>query len=507
MDQNYSSIGRGLRISAHRFPGKPALVEIDRLTLTYAELNQGANRLAHHLASRGVGKGDHVAVLSGNSIEHMIALYGIAKIGAVSVVLDPKWTGFEVSRALGFFDCKFLILDQALADKVSGGETGPLELGMVEYEAAKTKCDLLDQVAALPATEPDVAIGDHEVSTIVLTSGTTGFPKGVMRSHRNIEIGCINGVLGKAQDENSRELAVVPLYYGSGRGSVIGQIYLGGTVYIMQKFDPERVATVIGRENITAMGLAPTMCSRLLKVPRLERFDFGSLTSLRKAGSPFTAAMAEEIIARITPNIYQTYACTETGCVTLLKPHEQIPKAGSSGRPVWGVDVEVLDAADQALAPGEQGEIRVRSPNVCLGYYNNPKLEASTFKDGWFYTGDIGRFDQDGHLYIVGRTKDLIKTGSINVAPQEIAATILAMDGIDDAVVFGIPDREWGEAIKAIIVVAPGSNVTRDDIERHCKKTLAGYKVPKFVEFSDSIARNTLGKFVPPADAVVSQSH
>jgi acyl-CoA synthetase (AMP-forming)/AMP-acid ligase II len=506
LDRNFSSIGRGLRISAQRFPGRPALVELDRLTLTYAALDQGANRLAHHLASRGVAKGDHVAVLSENSVEHMIALYGINRLGAVSVVLDPKWTAVEVSRALEFFDCRILILDAALEDKVPAGGIGALDLGMVVYETAKAECDLLALVADCPATEPMVAINDDEVSTIVLTSGTTGFPKGVMRSHRNIEMGCINGVLGKAQDEHGRELAVVPLYYGSGRGSVIGQIYIGATVYVMAKFDPERVASIIDREQITALALAPTMCARLLKLPKLERFDFRSLTSLRKAGSPFTKPMAEEIIARITPNIYQTYATTETGCVSLLKPHEQIPKIGSAGRLVWGVEAELADSDDRALPCGEDGEIRVRSPNVCMGYYKNPELEASIIRDGWFYTGDIGRFDEDGFLYIVGRTKDLIKTGSINVAPREIEITIAAMEGIDDVVVFGVPDSEWGEAIKAIIVLAPGASITQADVERHCKETLAGYKVPKQVVFSDGIERNALGKFVPPAGSAASQA-
>ncbi len=506
LDQDFSSIGRGLRVSAGRFPDRPALVEIDRLTLSYRELNRGANRLAHHLAARGIAKGDHVAVLSENSIEHMIALYGINKLGAVSVVLDPKWTAFEASRALDFFDCRLLILDGALRDRIPAEAVGSLDLGLIEYQTAPGKCDLLDIVAGLPASEPDVDIRDHELSTIVLTSGTTGFPKGVMRSHRNIEIGCINGVLGKAQDETSRELAVVPLYYGSGRGSVIGQIYIGATVYIMPSFDPERVAATIEAEQITAIALAPTMCARLLKLPGLDHFDFRSLTSLRKAGSPFTKPMAQEIIARITPNIYQTYASTESGCVTLLRPEEQIPKIGSSGRTVWGVEAEVVDHEDRPLPQGEEGEIRVRSPNVCMGYYKNPELEAAIIRGGWFHTGDVGRFDEEGYLYIVGRTKDLIKTGSINVAPQEVEAAILAMAGIDDAAVFGIADREWGEAVKAIVVLAPGSTVTRDDIERHCRETLAGYKVPKHLEFSDHIERNALGKFVPPADASAAKS-
>jgi acyl-CoA synthetase (AMP-forming)/AMP-acid ligase II len=506
LDQNFSSIGRGLRVSARRFPDRPALVEVDRLSLNYRELNEGVNRLSHHLAAKGVAKGDHVAVLSENSIEHMIALYGINKLGAVSVVLDPKWTAFEAARALDFFNCRLLILDTALNDKIPAQAASALDLGLIEYEANPDKCDLLDIVAGLPVTEPEADIRDHELSTIVLTSGTTGLPKGVMRSHRNIEVGCINGVLGKAQDETSRELAVVPLYYGSGRGSVTGQIYLGATVYVMPSFDPERVAAMIEAEQITALALAPTMCSRLLKLPNLDKFDFTSLSALRKAGSPFTQTMAEEIIARITPNIYQTYASTESGCVSLLRPEEETPKIGSSGRIVWGVEADIVNEDDNPLPHGEEGEIRVHSPNVCMGYYKNPELEAEIIRDGWFYTGDLGRFDEDGYLYIVGRTKDLIKTGSINVAPHEVATTILAMKGIEDAAVFGIADQEWGEAVKALIVRAPGSTITEDDITRHCRETLAGYKVPKHFEFSDHIERNALGKFVPPKDALAAKT-
>ncbi|MDX1483178.1 MAG: AMP-binding protein [Alphaproteobacteria bacterium] len=498
MKGNFSSIGRGLRLSAGRFPDRPALVEVDRLTLTYKALDEGANRLAHYLRQRGVAKGDNVAVLSENSIEHMIALYAINRLGAVSVVLDPKWTAPELARALDFFDCRLLILDQALAANLGASAEGGLELGTLAFESRGATCDLLAQVADQPAADPEAEIGDDEISTIVLTSGTTGFPKGVMRSHRNIEFGCINGVLGKAQDHTNRELSVVPLYYGSGRGSVIGQIYIGATVYILPRFDAERVAAMIGKEEINAIALAPTMCRRLLEVPKLERFDFSSLTALRKAGSPFTRDIMEEIIQRITPNVYQTYASTESGCVTLLKPHEQLARIGSSGRTVWGVEAEVVDAAGEALGAGREGEIRVRSANVFKGYYKAPELDAEVLRDGWFHTGDLGRFDEDGYLFITGRTKDLIKTGSINVAPREVESVLLAMEGIKDAAVFGVPDREWGEAVTAIVVPAPGSRLAREDILAHCKATLAGYKVPKRITIADRIERNDLGKFVPP---------
>jgi acyl-CoA synthetase (AMP-forming)/AMP-acid ligase II len=494
MDSGFSSIGRGLMISAKRFPEKPALIEIDRLSLSYRELNDGVNRLAHYLGSLGICKGDHVAVLSDNSVEHMVALYAIAKAGAVSVALDPKWTAVETPRALRAFDCKLLIIDRAFEDKVGALGDDGLALGVMPYDKDGSRCELLQQVEGHPATEPAIPVRDEDICTLVLTSGTTGLPKGVIRTHRNVEMGCINGILGKAQDDNERELAVVPLYYGSGRGSVIGQIYSGATVYVMPHFDAERVASIITREKITAIALAPTMCNRMLKVPDLERFDFSTLSALRKAGSPFSQPMAVEIMRRITPNIYQGYASTETGSVTLLRPHEQRAKAGSSGRAVWGVEVEIVDARDNPLAPGEDGEIRVRGPNVCQGYYKNPTEEAKAIRNGWFYTGDLGHLDCDGYLYIVGRLKDMIKTGSISVSPREIESVLLTLPGIDDAAVFGVPDQEWGEAIKAIVVSKSGAVLDPNEVKKRCRAVLAGYKVPKYVELTEAIDRNGLGK-------------
>lgn len=494
MDRGYACIGRSLRLSAERYPDKPALVEVDRLSLTYRELDEGANRLARMLLAKGLKKGDHVGMLSDNSVEHVVALYAAAKLGGVAVVLDPKWTPTEVARALSFFDCKILIVDDALTDHLAATDSAALPFGTYVYPSPAGRCELLAMTKDFPSREPGIPVLDHDVFTLMLTSGTTGFPKGCIRTHRNVEMGCINGAIGKGLDNTSRELAVVPIYYGSGRGSVMGQIYQGGTVYVAPKFDPERVADIIGRERISAIGLAPTMCGRLLKVPHLEKYDFSSLEVLRKAGSPFTYAMAEELIRRVTPNIYQGYASTESGGVTILKPDEQLSRVGSSGRHRWGVEIQIVDDDKAPLPLGVEGEIRVRGPNVCQGYYKSPEEQSKAFQDDWYHTGDIGRVDAEGYLYVVGRKKDFIKTGSINVSPREIENTILLMDGVDDVAVVGVPDPEWGEAVKAYIVVKEGRAVTPAEIAGHCKKTMAGYKTPKHIEFTDRIERNTLGK-------------
>ena len=494
MDQGYSCIGRSLSISAARFPDKPAIVEIDRFSLTYRQLNEGANRLANMMVSRGMGRGDHVAVLSENSLEHVLVLYAAAKFGGVPVVLDPKWTPTEVARAVDFFDCRILVVDDVLSDKITATDLANVRHGVITYSSPRARCELLDVVRDSSAAETGIAVLDHDTYSLMLTSGTTGLPKGCVRTHRNVEMGCMNGAMAKPLDTTSKELVVVPIYYGSGRGSIIGQVYVGGTVYLMSKFDPARFADVVAREQITLTGLAPTMASRLLNLPKLDTSDFRSLQALRKAGSPFNPAMAADLMAKVTPNLYGGYASTESGGVTILRPADHVTKPGSSGLPCWGVDIEIVDDSGTRLPRGAEGEVRVSGPNVCQGYYNNPEEEAKVFHDGWYHTGDLGKFDDDGHLYIVGRIKDVIKTGSINVAPREVENTIIAMESVEDVAVVGVPDPEWGEAVKAFVVSKPGCSVTADHIVRHCKQTLASYKVPKKIEFTDRIERNALGK-------------
>lgn len=493
MDHGFSTMARGLTLSARRFPDKPALIEIDRLTLSYRQLQRGAAQVSHLLRRRGVRVGDNVAVLSGNSIEHIVALYAVSYAGAVSVALDPKWTATEISRAIEAFDSHVLIVDEAYAyllSTIAGCE-------VVAYACGRGFCDLISQAGSEPEEPPPLAVKDHDPCTIILTSGTTGVPKGVVRSSRNVEMGCMNGALGKAQNENGRELAVVPIFYGSGRGSVVGQIYLGATVYLMANFEAEHAAHVMDRERITAVALAPTMCRRLLRLPNLQRFDFSALRSLRKAGSPFTLTMANEIANRITPHIYQGYASTETGSVTLLRPDEQVAKLGSAGRLEWGVEADIVSAAGRPLPTGSEGEIRVRGPNVCVGYYKNAEEERKVFRDGWFHTGDIGRFDDDGYLYVVGRIKETIKTGSINVSPREVELVLGSLDGVEDVAVIGVPDAEWGEAVTAFVMRSSGSDITPEAMQAFCRTKLAGYKIPKSIRIVDEIERNGLGKVTP----------
>jgi acyl-CoA synthetase (AMP-forming)/AMP-acid ligase II len=486
------TMGRQLMLNARRFPAKAALAD-GRRALGYRALNASVNGLAHALLARGVAKGDHVALLYGNTIEHVIALYAAAKIGAPAVVLDAKWIAREIAQGLALFDCGFLIYDRAheaqLPDKL------PPRLAFDERDAA--------WLAAQPADEPAVEVADDDVFLIMLTSGTTGLPKGCVKTHLSYAHSNALAAASQHIDEQSRELIVVPIYYNSGRVSLVNLISLGGTVHLRERLDPEEALATIERERITSIALAPTQCNELLAFPRLDAFDKSSLRSLRKAGLPFPARAVQEIMERICPHLYQGFGGTEFSSAALLRPEEQLTKLGSAGRPLAGMEVEIVDDERRPLPPMERGEVRVRGPSVCSGYYKNEAANRVTFIDGWYYSGDLGYLDEEGYLYIAGRKKDLVKTGGINVAPREVEDAILSLPEVADAAVVGVADQRWGEMLKALVVLKPGASLTPERIRERCGERLARYKIPKAIEFVAQIPRSPLGKVTAEVKAAL----
>jgi acyl-CoA synthetase (AMP-forming)/AMP-acid ligase II len=414
-------------------------------------------------------------------------LYAAAKIGAVSVVLDAKWISQEIARALDLFNCNLLIYDSIHQSKLPA-DTRHLKLGAFSVDGNKIDPNIDDLMKDGVFDEPGEVVRDEDLFMIMLTGGTTGTPKGCLVNHKTYAVHCLTSAVSRGVDENSKELVVVPIYYNSGRATAIAHLYL------RERFDSRETLELVQNEKITSLALASTMVHRLLELPDLDSYDTRSLKALRKAGLPFTRRMVEGLVKHLTPNLFQSYASTDAGQVTLLRPQEQLTKIGSSGRPIWGVELEIANDRGDPLPAGDEGEIRVRGPNVCQGYYKNPDENAKSFRDGWYYTGDLGRIDSDGYLYVTGRKKDIIKTGSINVAPREIENILLNHPQIDDAAVFGVPDPEWGEVIKALVVPRPGSTLSEDLLRAYCKENLAGYKVPKIIEFIAQLARNSLGK-------------
>jgi acyl-CoA synthetase (AMP-forming)/AMP-acid ligase II len=491
VDRGFLSIGRSLAVNAKRFPNKVAVHDLNR-SITYRDLNDKVNQLAYGLEEVGLQKGDHVGILFGNTIEHLLMIYAAAKLGAVSVVLDIKWKPREMAQALRFFDCALLLYESMHGSAITPEALKGLKHGAFSWGEGAAGIEEL--IKAQPEAEYPSTVRDEDLFMIMLTAGTTGTPKGCMVNHKTYALQCMNSSIGRACNEFSKELSVVPIYYNSGRSTVLAHLFFGGTVYLRNRFDPRETLELVQREKINSLGLASTMCHRLLQLPDLSSYDTSSIKALRKAGLPFTRKMVEDLIQRVTPNVFQGYASTDAGQSTFLRPDEQLVKIGSSGRPIWGVEVEVVDERHDPVPAEREGEIRVRGPLVCQGYYNNPDEEAKRFIAGWYYTGDIGRFDSDGYLYVVGRMKDIIKTGSINVTPKEVEEILLLYPDVVDAAVVGEPDAEWGEAIKAYVVVREGKRLTETDLIKFCKEYLAGYKVPKQIKIVRDLKRNELGK-------------
>jgi acyl-CoA synthetase (AMP-forming)/AMP-acid ligase II len=494
------TIGRTLSVNTKRVPNKTAL-STPRGALTYRELNTHVNQLAHCLIGRGLKRGDNIAVLFSNTIEHVITLYAVAKIGLVSVVLDPKWVPRELAEALSLFDCNFLIADSALADDRFHAAIGR-DFPAISFGGAGGFS--FDQsLKKFPSTDPPCNVSDDDIFLIMLTSGTTGRPKGCIATHKSYWHTCALTCISTPVDEDSRELLVVPICYNSGRSSLITQFFVGGTVFLRERLDPREALETIQRERITCLALAPTQCNELLAFADLNCYDTTSLRLLRKAGLPFQRRIVQDIAKRITPNLFQGYGGTEFSAAAQLSPDEQLTKLGSSGRAMLGVEIEIVSDDRIPLPTGASGEIRVRSPSVCHGYYNNETATAAAFSEGWYYSGDLGYLDDDGYLYVVGRKKDVIKTGGINVAPREVEEVILSFEEVADVAVVGVPDDKWGEVIKALIVLKGEQQLSKDDIVARCTAQLSRYKIPKTIEFVDHISRNALGKMTESFKATV----
>jgi acyl-CoA synthetase (AMP-forming)/AMP-acid ligase II len=261
-----------------------------------------------------------------------------------------------------------------------------------------------------------------------------------------------------------------------------------------ERFEAEEVLKTIEREKVTYMGAVPTMCERMLQVLEAKKYDTTSLRCLAITGGKVHPSVLEGLKNKVTPNIYRTYASTDSGQMAISKPGDMNSKPNAAGRPVWCVDLRIVDDNNNPVKVGEVGEIVCQSPLATHGYYKNSEATNASFRDGWFHTGDLGYFDEDGYLFVVGRKKDMVKSGGISIYPLEIESVIYSHPDILEAAVIGVPDPEWGEAVKALVVVKPGFQLSSEELIGFCKERLSPYKVPKSVEFRVSLPHTEIGK-------------
>ena len=484
-------MGDGLRRSATNIPTK--LAASDRFReITYGELNARVNQLANGLLSLGIGKGDDVAVMVGNRIEHLEVLFATAKIGALAIPLDIKWKALELGSVLDFFKPRVLILQPDCLEAFEAARAAH-DLSWIKpiVAAGLSYGGLVDGQSS---AEPAVEVHEDDPFAVLLTSGTTGFPKGCLATHRTFALHCINNAIEKGLGGHDKALLSSAIYFNAGRSFTLGIIYFGGTMILHERFDAEEVLKTIEREKVTYIGAVPTMCERMLHVLDAREYDTSSLRCLAITGGKVHPTVLEDLKRRVTPNIYRTYASTDSGQMAISKPADLTAKPNAAGKAVWCVELRILDDADNPVKIGEAGEIVCRSPLATHGYYKNPEATNTSFRDGWFYTGDLGYFDEEGYLFVAGRKKDMVKSGGISIYPLEIESVLYGHADVLEAAVIGVPDTQWGEAVKAVVVLKPSSTLQGEELIRFCKERLSSYKVPKSVEIRSALPHTEVGK-------------
>jgi fatty-acyl-CoA synthase len=487
-------IGQLPRINAARFPGRIAIRDPFR-AVTYVELESRANRLAQAMVALGVRKGDLVGIAVGNRVEHLEAVFGVAKAGGVSLPLDPAWTELEFARAGKFFEFSLIFAQEDVLPKLSPTRT-VIAIGERPHPRTIPYEDLIEQEGD---ADPGVSVCEQDPFMVMLTSGTTGRPKGCVVSHGSYLYRSLAYSIEFPMGSQDRELVALPIYLGAGRGTTFASLVPGGVVRLEPRFDAGRFLDWIERERITSFSLVPTAFQALVKAAESRRdegspFDGSSISSMKNVGASLPLDVRKRVRHLISPHLYQTYASVDTGIIAVLRPHEMDEDPAYAGRPIWGMEVSILDEDGRCTGADDVGEVAVRGPLVSDGYFRNPEADSDAFHNDWFRTGDLGSLDPKGRLYIRGRKKNVIKSGGRSVFPDEIEAELRSHPAVREAAVFGVPDPKWGEAVCAAVVLEAGHDVSVESLRAYCTERLARFKCPKRTYIVDDLPRGNLGK-------------
>ncbi len=488
-----------------RLGDRTALIDaVSDRRYSFRELAERSARIANGLRSLGVGPGDRVAMLLGNSPVCAELPFGITLAGAIMVNVNERLKSEEVAYILENSGACAVVTSQGLLGALESARDrlpglrhvltiDGVTTGTIDYEA------VLAEASPFP---PAQAPNPDATAMLIYTSGTTGRPKGVQLTHDNLISSATNWLMECYTDPDGVYLAVGP-YYHSGCISHMAALMRGLTV-VPAVFEPKHVLDLIERHRVTDTLFVPTMIAMLLQQPELlDSHDLSSLRSVFYAASPIPKPVLSKALERFGPIFVQMYGLTETATLsTILRKNEHLSgddrRLSSCGRPVTHVEVRV-GTADGECPPGEPGEVLIRGKNVTPGYWGRPDASAAALVDGWMHTGDIGVWDDAGFLYIVDRKHDMIISGGANVYPSEIEAVLHAHPAIAEAAVIGLPDETWGETVVAVIARRPGTDLSEQDVIDYCAERLAGYKKPRRVSFVDALPRSAIGKVDKPS--------
>ncbi len=501
-----------LEDSARNVPERTAVICSD-VKLTYAELNAKANQVANALKKLGIEKNDKVALSCANLPFFPVVYYGILKAGAVVVPLNILLKGREVAYHLTDSDAKAYFCFEGTRDLPIGEE------GFKGFSAAET-CENFVLLTLNPSAESpfensqtfwqftekestefeSATTEETDTAVILYTSGTTGQPKGAELSHLNVVLNArLSDTMYPRRDADVH-LITLPLFHSFGQVVQMNAgIYNRATLVLLPRFTPEAALALMEAHDVTIFAGVPTMYWALLNHQDTEKFDLakiaGNLRICCAGGSPLPVEVLKGFEAKFNAKIIEGYGLSETSPVATFNKHET-SRAGSVGFPVWGVEIRIVDENGADVAEGELGEIAIRGHNVMKGYYKRPDATAAAIKNGWFHSGDIGRRDADGYLFISDRVKDMILRGGFNVYPRELEEVLMAHEAVSLCAVVGVPSDEHGEEVKAYIVKKDGAAHTEIEIVEWCRETMASYKYPRFVEFRETLPMTATGKIL-----------
>jgi fatty-acyl-CoA synthase len=492
--------------SAARFPDKTAIINGDKV-FTYRELDDAVTATATALRDRGMDKGDRLLLLARNSWQFAVLWFATARAGVILVPVNFMLTAGEVA----------FILQHCGATAVVADDGALLETAIRAIDSAGLAARLRGWIGPPGAPPPGgwesveawahdggpdatrVPVADDDPIRIMYTSGTESRPKGVLLSSRALIAQYVSAIVDGGMSRDDIDLHTLPLYHCAQLDCFLGpDIYLGATSIILPAPDPGQVLRAIQAHRVTKYFAPPTVWISLLRSPEFGSYDLSSLRKGYYGASPMPAEVLREIQRRLPGlQLWNFYGQTELSPVaTILPPEDQLEFPGSAGRPVLNVETLVVDEDDRPVPSGVVGEVVHRSPQATLGYWNDPEKTAQSFAGGWFHSGDLGVFSEDGRISIVDRKKDMIKTGGENVASREVEEVIYLHPSVAEAAVFAIPDPKWVEAVVAAVVAKPGTVLIAEDLRRHCAERLAGFKVPKQVFVTDSLPKNPSGKIL-----------
>src|ERR1700738_3252508 len=463
------SLGRASRY----YPESTALV-LGGTHVTFRELHDRVAAIAAALSRLVLGAGDRLAVLLPNGPEYIELVYACSRLGAFVLPINTRLSAGEIDRVLADASPRGVVRDSSL----------PVPTVRLSWQR------VLDQAPweVRNDAHPKVHYDPEAILALIYTSGTTGRPKGVILTHANVFANVHNFNYWMRYREGGVYLHSAPIFHIADFPAMFAASAFGACQVTIPKFSPQTFCETVERERVSHTVLVPTMINLLTQFAQVKKYDLSSLEVLAYGGSP----VAPELIHRtksLLPNLklVQVYGLSETGFLTGLQNQEHTDdRLLSCGRPCPGIDVHVVDESGKQVEAGHHGELVVRGANVMHGYWNNPEETLLAFRDGMFRTGDVGYQDAAGYFYILDRLKDMIVTGGENVYSGEVEAVIYEHPAVREAVVFGIPDPQWGELVMACVVLKPGSALTIDDLVNHCRRSLANYKVPRRIEFSET---------------------